>query len=404
MSWSIVLGGALVPPPVAADVARAAQAPRLAHRLRRARLHEQPADSAEQGEASHLAWIARAFGVQGDALVTAPYAWKALGQSNAQGETIWFCDPVHFEIARDHIVLHRLDHAPLDGAEAAALAAPAAAVALAHGGRLARACGSWFVALPATWAIEAHALAAVDGRSIEDRLPFGADAARWRRLLTEIQMEWHEHPVNLARAAREVPVANGLWLHGGGTARPLPRARFARAISRDAGWLGWAAAAGATTTTAAAFGIPPGGPLGGPLGAPLGGPLGGPLGSPLGAPLGSSLGSPPGGPLGCPPAGTLSGLPVAAQFPGGDVIEDCDLLIEASRAEHWGLWLAGLAEVERLVEARCEAGFGHGVDAVDLVLCGDTVIRTARLAQGDRWRGWRRHRLDHVLADGVASR
>jgi hypothetical protein len=350
MSWSIVLGGALVPPPVAADVARAAQAPRLAHRLRQAHLHEQPADSAEQGEASHLAWIARAFGVQGDALVTAPYAWKALGQSNADGESVWFCDPVHFEIARDHIVLHRLDHAPLDEAEAAALAAPAAAVALAHGGRLARACGSWFVALPATWAIETHALAAVDGRSIEDRLPFGADAARWRRLLTEIQMEWHEHPVNLARAAREVPVANGLWLHGGGTARPLPRARFARAISRDAGWLGWAAAAGATTVAATA--------LGGPQ----------------------------------------------ITEAKGDVIEDCDLLIEASRAEHWGLWLAGLAEVERLVEARCEAGFGHGVDAVDLVLCGDTVIRTARLAQGDRWRGWRRHRLDHVLADGVASR
>jgi hypothetical protein len=376
MSWSIVLGGALVPPPVAADVARAAQAPRLAHRLRQAHLHEQPADSAEQGEASHLAWIARAFGVQGDALVTAPYAWKALGQSNADAESIWFCDPVHFEIARDHIVLHRLDHAPLDEAEAAALAAPAAAVVLAHGGRLARACGSWFVALPATWAIETHALAAVAGRSIEDRLPFGADAARWRRLLTEIQMEWHEHPVNLARTAREAPVANGLWLHGGGTARPLPRARFAGAISRDAAWLGWAAAAGATTTTAAALGVPPGGPPG----------------------------SKPGGPLGSPPAGALGGLPVGARFPAGDVIEDCDLLIEASRAEHWGLWLAGLAEVERLVEARCEAGFGHGVDAIDLVLCGDTVIRTARLAQGDRWRGWRRHRLDHVLADGVGKR
>ena len=37
----------------------------------------------------------------------------------------------------------------------------------------------------------------------------------WRRLLNEIQMVWHEHPVNLARAERgEVPI-NSLWLFGG---------------------------------------------------------------------------------------------------------------------------------------------------------------------------------------------
>jgi hypothetical protein len=37
----------------------------------------------------------------------------------------------------------------------------------------------------------------------------------WRRLLNEIQMVWHEHPVNLARAERaELPI-NSLWLFGG---------------------------------------------------------------------------------------------------------------------------------------------------------------------------------------------
>ena len=37
----------------------------------------------------------------------------------------------------------------------------------------------------------------------------------WRRLLNEIQMVWHEHPVNLAREERgEVPI-NSLWLYGG---------------------------------------------------------------------------------------------------------------------------------------------------------------------------------------------
>ena len=37
-----------------------------------------------------------------------------------------------------------------------------------------------------------------------------------RRLMTELQMLLHEHPVNEARAARGVPTVNAVWLWGGG--------------------------------------------------------------------------------------------------------------------------------------------------------------------------------------------
>jgi len=50
---------------------------------------------------------------------------------------------------------------------------------------------------------------------LSDWWPQEDSLREWRRLLNEIQMVWHEHPVNLARAERgEVPI-NSLWLFGG---------------------------------------------------------------------------------------------------------------------------------------------------------------------------------------------
>jgi hypothetical protein len=74
-------------------------------------------------------------------------------------------------------------------------------------------------------------------------MPRGPSARTWRRLANELQMLWHEHPVNLGRQARGLPVINGLWFEG----RTLkPRARpFDGIISQDASLLGLGRAADA---------------------------------------------------------------------------------------------------------------------------------------------------------------
>jgi hypothetical protein len=59
------------------------------------------------------------------------------------------------------------------------------------------------------------------GRNIDLWLPRGEAARRWRRLANELQMMWHEHPVNQARRACGLPVVNGLWFEG----RTLPPQR-----------------------------------------------------------------------------------------------------------------------------------------------------------------------------------
>jgi Uncharacterized protein conserved in bacteria len=52
---------------------------------------------------------------------------------------------------------------------------------------------------------------AFDG-PLQDALPSGTDAAELRRLMTELQMVLHEHPVNQRRARAGLPGANSAWI------------------------------------------------------------------------------------------------------------------------------------------------------------------------------------------------
>lgn len=51
---------------------------------------------------------------------------------------------------------------------------------------------------------------------VYDIMPAGADGARLRRLMTEIQMLWHGHGVNVQRERRGEPPVNGAWFWGAG--------------------------------------------------------------------------------------------------------------------------------------------------------------------------------------------
>jgi hypothetical protein len=68
---------------------------------------------------------------------------------------------------------------------------------------------------------------AVAQMSLSDWWPQDPSFKAWRRLLNEIQMLWHTHPVNTIRAERGLPPINSLWLYGGAcgwrpTASPSP--------------------------------------------------------------------------------------------------------------------------------------------------------------------------------------
>ncbi len=58
--------------------------------------------------------------------------------------------------------------------------------------------------------------ARVRGGDVLRALPEGRDAAGLKRLMTEIQMWLHDHPVNIAREERGDEPVNALWIWGGG--------------------------------------------------------------------------------------------------------------------------------------------------------------------------------------------
>ena len=81
------------------------------------------------------------------------------------------------------------------------------------------------------------------GRNIDVWLPRGPSARNWRRLMNDVQMLWHTHPVNAARELDGLKPVNALWLEGG---VPVSASRpFATIFSNDSVLRGLAKLGGA---------------------------------------------------------------------------------------------------------------------------------------------------------------
>lgn len=130
--------------------------------------------------------------------------------------------PVHIHAARDHLLLNDPNELALTEVEAHALLAAAKPALDDLSSRfLMPHPQHWYVGDENIQGLRCTSPARAIGRSIEIWLPTGAPARFWRRLQNEIQMIWHDHPVNQARAARGAVPVNSLWLFGQGKAEDL---------------------------------------------------------------------------------------------------------------------------------------------------------------------------------------
>jgi hypothetical protein len=248
MHVTLLLPGALLPREVARALAEPLAATGLASVLARASL---AGDSEAEG-LPHLAWLAEHLFQSEVPLATAPYAVAALaGHAPAPDQCLWHVDPVHLELARDHVTLAPLAAPPPDD-DASALIAAASELAAEAGAEFVRIGDRWFLRTARPWELAAKPLAATFGQPLHAVLPAGRDAAVWNRLLTEIQMTWHTHPVNEARETRGEPTVNSVWLHGGGRWAPLKRPAFTSVLSDEPEWRGAAHAAGIASSSGTA--------------------------------------------------------------------------------------------------------------------------------------------------------
>lgn len=350
MRWFVVVAGSLVPAPLAADIVGSARTAQLAGWLARAsRARDESVPGATAG-AVHLSWLWRACGGSASP-VTAPYAWRALSRASAllpdDGSQWWHCDPIHIDVGRDELLVGRAADAQMTETDADALATEADAVLREHDARLKRLRhDAWFVQADRAWRLETVPLSAARGRPLGACLPAGADAAHWRKVLTEIQVRWHQHAVNDAREQRGLQPVNGVWLHGGGAWAPLPRAPFATIVSGDAVLRGWALAAG------------------------------------------------------LPPAALHDDD--ATPDSNGDAVSLWTDLLEPASFESWGVWVERLRDIEARLGRLRDRAFGAGFDRIELVLGGRRGARVLTLRQRDALRCWRRASMA-ALAESLAE-
>lgn len=130
-------------------------------------------------------------------------------------------DPVHLEVAMGGLLLRPPDSLQLSLPEARELIADINRH-LHQEGMDIQAAGEvntparWYLHLPDAPNLHTTPLDQMHGEYLTPHLPRGADARRFLKLINEVQMLMHSHPVNIARENEGRLAVNGLWLWGGG--------------------------------------------------------------------------------------------------------------------------------------------------------------------------------------------
>lgn len=94
--------------------------------------------------------------------------------------------------------------------------------------------GHWYLHGASTLSLTTYSPRAGFATRLYDIMPQGADGAELRRLMTEVQMMLHEHPVNQQRARQGVPGLNAAWFWGAASLDLVAEQAAQRVLSNHA--------------------------------------------------------------------------------------------------------------------------------------------------------------------------
>jgi len=145
-----------------------------------------------------------------------------------QNDSDWLLlEPVHLRADQATLRLFDAQVLGLEAEEINALFAACQAFFAEHGLVLERGEGQyWYLQFSQCTAITTTSLYEVIGQSIDPLLPVGDDAMYWHRLMNELQMMLHTHPVNVEREDKRQPMVNSVWLWGGGSLPTIKNSTF----------------------------------------------------------------------------------------------------------------------------------------------------------------------------------
>lgn len=291
---------------------------------------------ARLGRVAQEAWLSEAFGLPAGRL---PLARLRRAGEDAlpppDDHAHYLCaDPVNLHFAREHLLLTPLPGDALGLAEARTLAAtledffkPLDANIL---GFEVAGPERWYLKLANAPRTAFFPLDDVTGRPVSHFLPEGEDCREWQRLVNEVQVLLHNHPLNQAReAAGERPV-NSVWLWGDGDTLPPSQRLPNQVLTQDLVTRG--------------------------------------LARTLGVPLGA-----------------------ADALPQADALVVIDTLLKPSLALDLDAWRGALTTLETQWFAPLASALKtRRCSALRLLAPGDRASLELRLSAGDFWKFWRR--------------
>ena len=158
--------------------------------------------------------LARAYGFEGQV----PVAGVTLAGDGHPDVRPWLrADPVHLELKQDGVVLREAAQLDVTRDEAALLVAELQGLFASDGFEfLAPAPQRWYVRVPPGEVPVTVPLHEAAGRNVFGLLPRGTGRVNWPSALTEVQMLFSNHAVNVRREARGQPAINSVWFWGEG--------------------------------------------------------------------------------------------------------------------------------------------------------------------------------------------
>ena len=162
-------------------------------------------------------WICRRVGLrQGGRIPIAPIA-RFAHQQTSIARQLWLAQCVHLEAGADRVYLRNASPPSFSAEEWQAIESGFDRSFASSGQRLIDGRGSCaYLACEQPLDVETRDPVRVRGADIHAALPSGPDALAAKRLLTEIQMWLHDHPVNMRREERGIETVNTMWIWGGG--------------------------------------------------------------------------------------------------------------------------------------------------------------------------------------------
>jgi hypothetical protein len=168
-------------------------------------------------------WLASWSG-QGELVKSAPATIAAAASrikaDEVDGRMVWLATPVHLVAGLSSVHLDVRGLLQVDADARRALAQDFNAVFAESGFRLEALPAAGFLMMgPRIDELDTIEPARILGASVSEVLPAASTAPTLRRLVAEIEMWLHSHPLNADRARRGRLPITALWLWGGGSAR-----------------------------------------------------------------------------------------------------------------------------------------------------------------------------------------